>query len=220
MELQKLKDILKDKVKVAYIASFTALGIFACLLLIRIDLGNHNRLRRSLQETNENLDIVKTVAEYRIHINEFNSLFAVVEKDANWLIGIITDVAKEKSVPLNLVKPLEGVVSSGYKKISVLVEGRAPYHDMANFISGLENNEKYLIIEEFEFKTKDAGPSRERRDFGSGSPFPVGETEDMGISSGSFSPIAPEEIQAEDTAFRTEREAVFKLILTCFRVQG
>ena len=156
MELSNLKDIFNDRVKAAYISSFTVILLLAYTLLVRIDFGKFRYIQLSLSETDENLAILKKIAEYTEDINKFNSKFVIKDEGTNWLIGTVTDVAKSSNIKLDLTKPAESTASyAGYKKVSVLVEGKASYHDMAKFISGIESNEKYLVIEEFELRAED-----------------------------------------------------------------
>lgn len=204
MEFNKLKDILNDRMKVAYAVTFIVLGLFAYFLLVRVDIGNLYRGERHLKELNDNLNMLRAFAVYKDYINEFDTKFAVHEKGIEWLMEIVSESAKKKSVLLELVKPLEGASLFGYKKASVLVEGEAPYHEMAYFISDLENNEKYIFIEKFELDTR--GKARLRRSYAK--PERQEEIEP---------PLTEPSSSAEPLG--AERNAVFSLVVSAFQAE-
>ena len=226
-----VKKILENKVKVTYIVSFLILGILAFILLFKIDMGKFHNTKRALKEVTENLDTLKIIVEDRTYISEFDSKFTVSRKNTNWLIETVSDIANAKSVPLRLVRPLESTAFSGYKTISVLMEGNAPYHNIAEFISSLENNDKYIVIENFELGATDVvpfwqapRPGRSRMPLRPDMRTPgrrimPGETPGMRLEEESFASVMPEApVQNQGTALQTERTATFRLTITCFNV--
>lgn len=217
MDPMMLKKILQDKIKLAYIVSFLVLIIFAFLLLVKGDMGKIYSSKGLNLEVSDNLDTLKTIAEYKEYINEFDSKFTVSGKSTNWLIETVTGIANAKSVPLRLVRPLENTAFSNYKTISVLMEGNAPYHNIANFISSLENNEKYIVIEKFELKAQDTAPAWQEQRFQRPSmPFPAS----MSYPQEEPVPATPR-LQEENTraTFQEGRTATFRLTVTCFNLR-
>ena len=212
MELTNVSKLFDNKLKRAYAVSFAFLGVFAYLLLVRNDLGKLSELQGSFNEVRGNLHILKTIAEDKTYVNEFDAK-AAVNKDINALIEIITAIAKEKSIAIILVKPIGTNIVSGYKKISVLVEGKAPYYNVADFVSGVENSGQYLFIEEFELRGEDIAPAREtgrRRERQKFSPGPF--TEEIFSSDAMRKTFSGGE---NERPFRTERMAIFKMSVTC-----
>lgn len=143
-----LKNVLNDRTKTAYIASFAVLGLFAYILIIKIDVGNLHRLNRAGLDLSHNLNTLKAISQHRACIAQFNSQLTA-DKEATSLVDIVSDAANKESIALSLVKPVETGIVSGYKKISVLAEGKARYRNIVRFVADLENNEKLIIIEEF-----------------------------------------------------------------------
>jgi len=154
MDIKNLKTIFKDKLKAAYIISFTVLLILGYLLIVRIDLGGFYKLTDTLGESRGNLTILQTIAKYKTYINDFNKKLALKGIGADWLVGTITDSAKKKFITLDLVRPVDTGSVSGYEKISVMVQGRASYHNINEFVSELENNKKFLVVEDFKLETR------------------------------------------------------------------
>lgn len=147
---QTIKNILSDKMKVANIAAFSVLGIFAYLLLVQHDIGGFYKLNARNGEVSQNLAILKTIAQYKNYVSQFNSNFAM-GKGTSSLVNVVTDMARKESVTLSLVRPMESASIAGYKKIGVIVEGRAPYYNMLRFVADLEASEKLIVIEGFSF---------------------------------------------------------------------
>ncbi|NQU95125.1 MAG: hypothetical protein HQ549_02685 [Candidatus Omnitrophica bacterium] len=154
MEIASLKNILKDKIKMAYLISFLTLGIVAYFLLMRHDLGTFYKSQKTIYNSNKNLKALKKIEKYTKYSNKFNSEFAV-EKNAYKLIEIITKSAKNRSVVLDEVKPIESGAVEGHLKISIAIEGMASYNNVAHFISDLEASDKLLITEELSMRADD-----------------------------------------------------------------
>ncbi|MBL7157738.1 MAG: hypothetical protein ISS92_06255 [Candidatus Omnitrophica bacterium] len=154
MEIAGLKNILKDKIKMAYLISFLALGIGAYFLLLKHDLGIFYKSQKTVYNSNKNLEALKKIERYTKYTDKFNSNFAV-EKNAYKLIEIITKSAKNRSVILDEVKPIESGAIAGYLKISIAIKGKASYNNVARFISDLEASDKLLITEELSMRIDD-----------------------------------------------------------------
>ena len=149
----EIKKILNDRLKVFYIACALFLSIFSYLIIVRYDINNFYKTANSLREADYNLGVLKAIAQYKDYIKQFNSQFAV-DNGANWLIDVISRAAAKESITLDLVRPLDSRIVSGYKNISIGVEGRAPYHNLTRFVADLENNERYVLIEDFSFASE------------------------------------------------------------------
>ncbi|MBN1354298.1 MAG: hypothetical protein JW994_06490 [Candidatus Omnitrophica bacterium] len=176
MEINELKNILKDKIKRAYIIVFSALAVFAYFLLARHDMGVFYGLRNTINVMEKNLNTLKAISAYTKYTDKFNSGFCM-ENNTHLLIEIVTEAAKARSVALTLVRPLETTHMSGYRKISINVEGEAPYDNLGYFISDLENSRNYLFIEEFNlgkgYEYGTGGKRTFRRDFSAQRALPV-----------------------------------------------
>ena len=153
IDISELKNIPKDKIKMSYIISLSFFALIAYLLLFKSDFGYRNRMKYLLQENINNLNLVRRIAEYKNFITDFNQKYCV--EHTNQLITIVTDAAKENNVIIELVKPLSDRKKAGYENIRVQIEGRAFYNNIGDFISTLENNEKFIFVESMELEAED-----------------------------------------------------------------
>ena len=220
----KAADILKivnDKIKMTYIVSFSLLGIFAYFLLFKYDIGNFYRLNSVYQETNKNLQTLKRAAEYKSYTGQFNSRLAI-EKGPNWLMEAIGAAATSEGVALELVRPIETRLVSGYKVIRVMAEGKATYADILHLLSRLEGYEKYLFVEEFSLLAEGTPPqvlsrrptmAREMAIGEQGSPLPPGAPP-MGKVPGVGG--MPSAGTRQDLSPATERTAKFRISIAAF----
>lgn len=169
MQFTEIKNILNDRINVAYIVSFSILAVFAYILLVKCDISNLYRLNTVFQETNLSLQTLKRMNDYKAYTSKFDSTF-VSAKGTNWLIEIITELSKKEGVALELLKPAESRTIAGYKIIMVTAEGTAAYPNMVRFLNRLENFEKRLFIEEIGFSVEKgpAVPSGQSASFGAG----------------------------------------------------
>lgn len=151
--IEPLRDVLNNRIKTAYIASYITLVVFAYILIVKIDGGRLRSLNRTALEAGQNLRTLQMLAQYRTYIAQFNSHFAA-DKGASSLIETVTDAARKESITLSLIRPVEGGIKSGYRKIGVLAEGRAPYYNIVRFLADLENRETFIAIEEFNLSSE------------------------------------------------------------------
>jgi len=146
MEAISIKNILSDRVKLSHVIAFSILAVFAYILLVKIDGGNFARIDSALRKVNENLVILRYASGYKAYLSEFDSNY-VTDKDANWLIDILTNLAADADVRINSLKPVSGAAISDYRIRSVSAEGEASYNNLLRFIRKIENYEMRLFIE-------------------------------------------------------------------------
>ena len=178
MEFSDLKLIWNDKVKRAYLISFSTIIMLVYVLLIKYDLGGFAALTNELQKAETNLRDVTDISENTHFVNKFDNDFTIAG-DTRHIIELITTAAKERSVEIDLIRPLKSFDTSGYRKVRVLIEGRAKYHQVGHFVSALENTDKFLVIEELSLRGEQEEVMSEGNVFISGAPgvqggFPPG----------------------------------------------
>ncbi|MBL7157595.1 MAG: hypothetical protein ISS92_05505 [Candidatus Omnitrophica bacterium] len=161
MRLDILDDLWKNKIKFAYAVSFFIIGFFAYMLLVRHDIGKFYTLRHALTETRKNLYIVKTIVEYKDYVDKFNRDFTINISE-NKLVDRVREIADKNSTKLEMVRPFESQFMSGYKNLRVIVQGEAPYRNLAYFIKELEGGEDYFIVEELKLTAREPSPGSER----------------------------------------------------------
>ncbi len=230
MDFKEIKNILKDKVKTAYMVVFAILIIFAYLIIIRVDLAKFSILKNEALEKEENLRILATIDNSKKTIEKFNNELSV-DKDPYSLLGLITENAKKELITLDFVRPIESITLSGYRKISILVEGRASYHNIGRFILALETGDKYLIVEELQMRSHGGAQAFGAQMFNSAMRSPVpqearpGPRTDINIFEPFNAPdtagVIGEQAQTVSSLKDAEEEPVinFKLKITGFSVQ-
>lgn len=148
MEIAGLKDLLNDKLKLFNLIVIFAIGLFAYVLIVGFDIGIAQKNSNRIQVLGENLATVRELVQQKDYAKKFNPKFSV-ERGANWLIETIDNTAAKEGVTIDLVRPMEIRILSGYKNIGVMAEGRGAYYDIVRFLADLENSEKHIAIEEF-----------------------------------------------------------------------
>ncbi|MDD4957291.1 MAG: type 4a pilus biogenesis protein PilO [Candidatus Omnitrophica bacterium] len=156
MDVSEIKDILKDRVKLAYIVSFSTLAFVGFLLIVKIDIGGILGRIATQQDALKGLKMLEEVAAYQKYIGTFD-LKVAGKKDEQWMIKFITDAAKENDLVLELVKPMTPERVNGYDMLGVIVEGSGKYHNIGKFAADVENSDRYLYFESFNLRAKDIG---------------------------------------------------------------
>ncbi len=151
MDFGDIKILWGDKVKRVHIIAFTVLFFLAYFLIVKHDIGTFAKLSNDLFEAESNLRDIDVISKNRDFAEKYNKEFAL-KKGAQFLIELITNTAKDEGIEIDLVRPLKSVDMSGYRKIRVLIEGKAVYHNLGRFVSTLENSEKHLFIEDFNMR--------------------------------------------------------------------
>lgn len=149
-----LRTIATDKIKLTYVISFAALGIFAYLLLVQLDLKQVGSLSANMFELKNNLETLKKIEQYNVFISEFDKEF-IVKKDANWLIDILTQSAAKTNLMIEWIKPLPPIEANEYAAIRVALQARSSYIDMIAFLTEIENHKPYLFIEDADISESD-----------------------------------------------------------------
>lgn len=147
MDISKIKNILKDKVKTAYVAAFALLALLAFILIGKHDIGNFFRLSGESREAEHNLTTLKRSADYKIFLSDFKKQFAA-GNGTGWLMEVVTDFARKDNVAIEFLRPWDTNFIRGTRVIRVMAEGRAPYANMMRFLGRLENYEKFLYVED------------------------------------------------------------------------
>lgn len=166
MEAINIKNILNDRIKLSYMIAVSVLAVFAYILLIKIDGGNFARLGSAIREVNDNLIILQDISGYKAYLSEFDSNF-VTDKDANWLIDILTKFAADTDVRIDSLKPVSGAAISDYRVRSINAEGEASYPNLLRFIRKIENYKLGLFVERLSM-TKGSVEGYGRQDTGPG----------------------------------------------------
>jgi len=144
-----IKDLLNDKLKVAYAASAAVLLFIAYTLIIGGDLKSLGSLNRSLSVIRGNQYILRDTVQYKRYIGEFENKY-LFKKGENAGIQVISETARKTSVTLDLVQPSDvGTILGRYRAVSFIVEGSGSYQAVTDFVAAIENNENYFAIESF-----------------------------------------------------------------------
>ncbi len=141
-----IKKLLEDRIKLYYTISFFLLGTFAFFLLVKHDMGSFFTSGRSMRETRENMNTLQRTAAFRSYTYQFDQQFSEPSESGS-LIEIVTDMAKKEGITLDVVKPLETNLVSGYRKVRVLAEASVPYTTLLSFLDSIEKHKKYIYIE-------------------------------------------------------------------------
>jgi len=170
------KKILDDKTTLAAFISFLVLGLLAFLLLIKFDLGNFNRLNRTIRETKNNIDTLENLVEYKAYIGRFNERFAE-KRTSGWLMEVLAELGKSESITFSKIKPIQSRSAVGYKIISVEGAGIAPYIDIFRLLRDIESYGSYIFVERLNITpavSYQRGPNRNMPDMSAPSNMPAG----------------------------------------------
>lgn len=204
IELSGIKNITKDRGKMAYIIALGFLGVFSYILIIKGDVGDLHRLMTAYNATSGNLRTLAQATEYSGFINAFDSVY-ITAKDANWLMEELTKLASDTRVKLSSLRPAQAGGIPDYRIIRVAAEGEASYRDLLNFIRKLENHENRLFVEELSLSV--VKESRQAQ----GAPMP--KIMNMGVMGPGTSSSPEQDRKSGEYAPRSEENADFKLIV-------
>lgn len=141
-----IKKISNDKTSLAAFLSLLTLGMLAFLLLIKYDLGNFNRLNKTIRETKNNIDTLENLVEHKAYICRFNERFAE-KRGPDWLMEVLAKLAKEESITFSTIKPIQPRSVAGYKIISVEGDGIVSYTNLFRLLRRIEDCSGYIFVE-------------------------------------------------------------------------
>lgn len=106
---------------------------------------------RSAQEVNR---LLARIGQLQESIRRYEDRMPVTE-DTSWLVDLVTQLADERWLQLRSVEPQPPQNRGLYTKLDVKVGARCTYHALGDFISDLENHQKFLAIEQCQIELKD-----------------------------------------------------------------
>ncbi|MCM8789802.1 MAG: type 4a pilus biogenesis protein PilO [Candidatus Omnitrophica bacterium] len=156
MEVSLVLNKLKNNI-------FNVAIIFLALLLSYNAIKQQNKEINALLETKateiKKTGILEEINKLEKRLGEYRDLLK--QKDESLLINSINEIASGKGIRLASIKPLPQEEGSEYiiKQPFELVVEADSFHTLGKFISSLENNPDFCIIEQFNIL-----PVREREE--------------------------------------------------------
>ncbi len=134
-----------------------AVALITGLLAQRILAWHHAqtvRLRAEIQAEQEINRLLGRISQLQESIQQYEERMPSIE-DTSWLVDLVTQLADERWLQLRSVEPQPPQDRGLYVKLGVKVGARCTYHALGDFVSDLENHQKFLAIEHCQIEMKD-----------------------------------------------------------------
>ena len=116
--------------------------------------GRVQQLQTQIQTAGDVNQLLARVNRLHESVQQYEERMPMTE-DTSWLVDLVTQLADERQIQLRSVDPQAPQDKGLYTKLGVRIGARCTYHALGDFVSDLENNQKFLTIEQCQIDMKD-----------------------------------------------------------------
>ena len=113
-----------------------------------------NLLKEKIREERKKVSLLKEIEQIEQDISFYQKKISP-RKEVSWVLDEVTKIAKDAEIKIATLEPQPPEDIGIYTRLPLKLKVECSYHELGNFLSRLENSEKFLRVDSMQIESRE-----------------------------------------------------------------